>query len=144
MAASTKSKITTNRDDIRRWTEARNGVPAAVVRPKSAKETNLICIHFPDDQGDGAQDKISWDDWFARFETAKLALLYQEQTAGGDRSNFHQLVSRKTVDEVEEAVGGKGRSAIRKVRKKSAAPKRLASPSRSRSTTRHSPTRAGD
>ncbi len=118
MVASTKSKVTTDHAEIRRWAAARSGTPAAIVRPENGdEEASPICIDFPDNSGEGSRKKISWDDWFKRFEAAGLALLYQEHTAIGRRSNFHKVVSRETVDEVETAVGGKGRSASRRSRR---------------------------
>jgi hypothetical protein len=50
---------------------------------------------------------ISWDDWFAKFDESGLALLFQEETAGGERSNFNKLVKRETV----EGQGAKKRAA---------------------------------
>jgi hypothetical protein len=118
MVASTKSKVTTDHEEIRRWAAARSGTPAAIVRPENGDEKACpICIDFPENPGNGSRKKISWGDWFKRFEAAGLALLYQEDTAIGERSNFHKVVSRETVDEVEAAVGGKGRSASRRSRR---------------------------
>jgi hypothetical protein len=68
---------------------------------------------FPYNRNAGSLNEISWDDWFKKFDAERLALLYQEHTAGGEMSNFNKLVSRQAVDEVEAAVGGKGRSASR-------------------------------
>ena len=121
MAASTASRVTTNHEEIRRWAATRCGTPAVIVRPKSSDDdAGHICIYFPHNRNEGALDEISWEDWFKKFDAAKLALLYQENTAGGERSNFNKLVSRQTVDEVEEAVGGKGRSASRRKSRRSA------------------------
>ncbi len=118
MMASTKSKVTTDHEEIRSWAAARSGTPAAIVRPENHdEEASPICIDFPDSPGEGSRKKISWNDWFKRFEVAGLALLYQEHTAIGQKSNFHKVISRETVDEVEAAVGGKGRSASRSSRR---------------------------
>ena len=115
MAASTKSRVTTSHEEIRRWVAARGGRPVVIVRPQSADEkASLICIYFPEDRSEGPLNEISWAKWFKQFDAAGLALLYQEDTANGEKSNFNKLVSRKTVDQVESAVGGKGRSASRK------------------------------
>lgn len=40
---------------------------------------------------------MTWDEWFRAFEDNKLALLIQEETASGERSNFNKLVSRQSV-----------------------------------------------
>ncbi len=115
MAASTKSKVTTDHEEIRRWALARNGKPAAPLHLKSEDNGNgPIGIYFPDDRSKNSLAEISWEDWFKKFDAAKLAFLYQELTPGGEKSNFNQCVRRKDVDEVESAVGGKGRSASRR------------------------------
>ena len=114
MAVSTKSKVTTNHEEIRRWASARGGYPTAISIPKRGDTAGLICICFPGDRDQGPRGEINWDEWFKKFDEAELALLYQEQTASGAHSNFNKLVSRESVDEVEFAVGGKGRSASRR------------------------------
>ena len=149
MAASTKSKVTTDHDEIRRWTLARSGKPAAPLHLKSADNgTGLIHIYFPDDRSKNSLTEISWEDWFKKFDAAKLAFLYQELTPGGQKSNFNQVVSRKTVDEVESAVGGKGRSASRRSSRRSPEVSAIASlrEGRSKSDTQHSasPRNAGE
>ncbi len=118
MAALTKSMVTTDHQEIRRWATARGGKPSTIIRPQNAEEKAIrICLDFPQGHNNGSLKKISWDDWFKQFETAGLALLYQEDTANGERSNFHKVVTRETVDEVEAAVGGKGRSASQRSRR---------------------------
>ena len=115
--AVTKSMVTTDHQEIRRWAISRGGKPATITRPENAEEKAIrICLDFPEDHRNGSLKKISWDDWFRQFETAGLALLYQEDTANGEKSNFHKVVSRESVDEVEAAVGGKGRSASHRSR----------------------------
>jgi hypothetical protein len=120
MAASTKSKVTTDHEEIRRWALARSGKPGAPIHLKSEDNGNgLIRIYFPEDHSKNSLAEISWEDWFKKFDAAKLAFLYQELTPGGQKSNFNQVVSRKAVDEVESAVGGKGRSASRRSSRRS-------------------------
>jgi hypothetical protein len=115
MAANTASKVTTDHEEIVRWAVARDGRPAGAVRSKNGDDDGvLIRISFPADREASALNEISWKDWFKKFEAGKLALLFQEHIAGGEKSNFHKLVERESVDEVEAAVGGKGRSASRR------------------------------
>ncbi len=115
MAANTKSKVTTDHEEIRRWAAARNGTPAVILRFKTDDDgVAPITIHFPGDRSENSLDEVSWEAWFKKFDAAGLALLYQENTAGGEQSNFNKLVGREAVDEVEAAVGGKGRSASRR------------------------------
>ncbi|MGN6110994.1 MAG: hypothetical protein ACTHU0_38205, partial [Kofleriaceae bacterium] len=48
--------------------------------------------------GEGKLVAIDWDSWFAKFDHENLALIYQERTAGGARSNFNKLVSRANLE----------------------------------------------
>jgi hypothetical protein len=43
--------------------------------------------------------EITWDEFFEKFDERNLALVYQEETADGERSNFNKLVSRESADE---------------------------------------------
>jgi hypothetical protein len=38
------------------------------------------------------------DEWFRVFDKKNLALLVQEKTEDGKRSNFNKLVSRETIE----------------------------------------------
>ncbi len=95
MSEST-SKTTTDHNEIQEWATARGGIPMAVASTGGHKETGIIRIGFPDapHADDGNLEEISWDDFFEKFDVAKLALIYQEKTADGHKSNFSKLVSR--------------------------------------------------
>lgn len=91
---SSSSNTTTDHDTIRKWAEERGGKPAAVSATSSDDDAGIIRIDFPGYSGEGSLEEISWDEWFAAFEENNLALVYQEETADGERSNFNKLVSR--------------------------------------------------
>jgi hypothetical protein len=94
-----ETKYTTDHDTIRKWAEARGGRPAAVRTTHNDRDTGIIRIEFPDapNAHDENLQEISWDEWFRKFDESKLALLYQDETSGGKRSNFNKLVSRDTA-----------------------------------------------
>ena len=94
------AKVTTDHDEIRKWAEARGGRPAAVRRTHSKDNIGIIRIEFPDapNANDDALEEISWKEFFEKFEDSKLALLYQEETAKGELSNFNKLVGRETAE----------------------------------------------
>lgn len=49
--------------------------------------------------GQGTLERISWEEWFEKFEKKKLAFLYQDT----GQSRFSKLVSRASVkDELRE------------------------------------------
>ena len=95
-----QAKVTTDHDEIRKWAEARGGRPAAVRRTHSKDNVGIIRIEFPNapNAKDGALGEISWEEFFEKFDESNLALLYQEETAKGELSNFNKLVGRETAE----------------------------------------------
>ena len=95
------SHTTTNHEEIRKWAEERGAKPSCVRGTGGKGDIGMLRLDFPGYSGEDSLEHIDWDDWFAKFDERKLALLYQEETAGGERSNFNKLVSRETADQVE-------------------------------------------
>jgi hypothetical protein len=91
------SRMTTDPEEIRRWAEARGGVPAAVSGTKRRGEVGIIRIDFPDGP-EPSLEHISWDEWFQKFNENGLALVYQEKTSGGQPSRFNKIVKRETAE----------------------------------------------
>jgi hypothetical protein len=95
--ASRLSKTTIDHEEIRHWAEERGGQPAEV-KGTERGGTGIIRIDFPGYSGEGKLSPISWDEFFDKFEESNLALVYQDVTARGQRSNFNKLVARESVD----------------------------------------------
>lgn len=94
MSATTQK--TTSHEVIRLWCEDRGGVPAAVGQTHGSEDVGILRIHFPG-QGSGDQlDEIPWEDFFGKFEEAKLAFLYEVRTETGELSRFSKLISRES------------------------------------------------
>ncbi len=87
-----ESKTTIDHDEIRRWAEARDGLPASVEATANDDDPGILRIDFGDPE-DSLQE-ISWDEWFEAFEENDLAFLYQEETKDGGESRFFKLVAR--------------------------------------------------
>ena len=89
--------MTTDHEEIRRWAEERGGNPACVQGTGGKGDIGMLRIEFPGKPNakDGKLQPISWDDFFEKFDERELALLYQETTARGQKSNFNKLVSRQ-------------------------------------------------
>jgi hypothetical protein len=104
------AKITTDHDEIRNWAEERGGRPAVVRathgRGHSKGGTGIIRIEFPDapNSKHEALEEISWEEFFEKFDESELALLYQEETAAGEKSNFNKLIGRETAEARERGV----------------------------------------
>jgi len=90
-AAATK---TIDHEEIRRWVEERGGKPVCVRGTGGDGDTGLLRIDMPGYTGADKLAPISWDEWFGKFEEKNLALLYQDKTKGGRKSNFNKLVER--------------------------------------------------
>ena len=88
------AKTTTDHKVIRAWAEARNGHPATVKQTGGKDEPGILRIDFEDGEKDENLERISWDDFFAKFEEAKLAFLHQEKTKDGSTSRFNKFVQR--------------------------------------------------
>ena len=89
------SKVTTDHEFIRTWAEERGGKPAAVKRThEPGREVGIIRIDFPGYSGRESLEEISWDEFFEKFDDANLAMVYEDETSGGETSNFNKLVRR--------------------------------------------------
>ncbi len=100
--SSKKSHVTTDHEEIRRWAEDRGAHPACVKGTGGKGDVGMIRLDFPGYSGADSLQEISWDDFFEEFDKKNLALLYQEKTASGQKSNFNKLVSRETAESMEE------------------------------------------
>jgi hypothetical protein len=91
---SSQSTTTTDHDEIRRWVEEHDGRPATVRGTEGEDDSGVLRIDFPGGAGTDELEHISWEQWFATFEEAGLAFLYQERKASGEDSTFVKLVRR--------------------------------------------------
>jgi hypothetical protein len=62
----------------------------------------MIRLDFPGYSGEQSLERIEWDEWFKKSDERNLALLYQETTAAGVKSNFNKLLSRETAEGAEQ------------------------------------------
>jgi len=112
MATQTKhtSQVTTDHEEIRRWAEERDAKPACVRGTGGKGDIGILRLDFPGFTGEDKLEEIEWDEWFEKFDERGLALLYQEETAAGEKSNFNKIVSRETAEEAESKSHGKSAS----------------------------------
>jgi hypothetical protein len=92
------SKTTQDHEEIRKWAEARGGKPSHVKRTGSKDDVGILRIDFPGYSGEGTLEPITWEEFFEKFDERKLALVYQETTAEGERSNFNKLISAEDAE----------------------------------------------
>ncbi|MFN3651320.1 MAG: hypothetical protein ACK47B_17230 [Armatimonadota bacterium] len=83
---------TTDHEVIVQWARKHGGHPARVKGTGDEDDAGLIRIDFPGYSGEQSLERITWEEWFEKFEEKKLALVFREQ----DR--FNKLVSRENVE----------------------------------------------
>jgi len=87
-------KMTFDHEIIKKWVEERGGVPAAAESSRVAvEESGVLRIRFPE-QAEEEFEKLSWDQFFTKFDQAHLAFMYEERTVSGELSKFFKFISR--------------------------------------------------
>jgi hypothetical protein len=87
---SSEAQRTTDHNVIRKWAEERGGKPATVKATEGNGHAGILRIDFdPPDEG---LDRISWDEFFEKFDEAGIAFLHQDRTKDGELSRFHKFV----------------------------------------------------
>jgi hypothetical protein len=95
-----ESRTTTDLDEIRRFAEECDAVPATVRDTMEGDEPGVLTLDFlGHGAGEESLEHLAWDTWYEKFNAAKLALLYQQRKADGEPSTFFRLVDRDNVDE---------------------------------------------
>jgi hypothetical protein len=92
------AKTLTSHGEIRQWAEARGGNPMLMETPDGTGSRTLLQLtfgqHAINTDGNEGPDRVggfqlvSWDDWFAALEEAKLALRVSDDPAGGNEAEF--------------------------------------------------------
>ncbi|MFH5806464.1 hypothetical protein [Alienimonas sp. DA493] len=95
-----ESKTTTDHATIKQWAESRNGYPATVADTESkGGEPGILRIDFEDpseeqpNTPDSGLHRITWEEFFEKFDDADVQFLYQEHTSDGSVSRFCKFIS---------------------------------------------------
>ena len=93
------SHTTMDHDEIRSWAEERGGKPSCVRGTGKKGDIGLMRIEFPGapNANDDQLEEISWEDFFEKFDERGLALVYQAETAEGQKSNFNKIITAETA-----------------------------------------------
>jgi hypothetical protein len=86
-----RSLVTTDHDVIRRWAEARGGIPSTVAGTQRRETLAVLRFDFPWGGTGGSLEHVSWEEWFDAFDRRNLNFIYQETTTDGRQSNFFRL-----------------------------------------------------
>lgn len=92
-----KSRVLTDHEEIRRWAEERDAQPACVRGTGSEEDVGMIRLDFPGYSGETSLEPIEWDEWLQKFDENNLALIVEDETAGGEQSNFNKIIGRETA-----------------------------------------------
>jgi hypothetical protein len=92
-----KSRVLTDHDEIRNWAEERDAQPACVRGTGSEEDVGMIRLDFPGYSGETSLEPIEWDEWLQKFDENNLALLVEDETTGGEQSNFNKIIGRETA-----------------------------------------------
>jgi hypothetical protein len=92
-----KSRVLTDHEEIRRWAEERDAQPACVRGTGSEEDVGMIRLDFPGYSGETSLEPIEWEEWLQKFDENNLALLVEDETAGGEQSNFNKLIGRENA-----------------------------------------------
>ena len=133
--ASRTNRVLTDHDEIRRWAEQRDASPACVRGTGGKSDIGMLRLDFPGYSGAQSLNHIQWNDWFDKFDERGLALLVQDRTARGERSNFNKIVSRETAGAASRGRASSRASATRKRTTRTAKPARAKSKSSAKRTT---------
>jgi hypothetical protein len=133
MASKASSRVLTDHDEIREWAEERGARPSEVKRTHTDDNVGIIRLDFPGYSGEDSLEEIEWDEWFDKFDDNNLALIVQDETAGGEKSNFNKIVSRDTVD--EGSAGRRGSRGKKSTASRSSSSKKTAARSERKSST---------
>jgi hypothetical protein len=83
---------------IRKWVEAHGGRPARVAASAPGRSegqkgsAGILRIDFG--EPDESLEEISWEEFFDTFDKHKLALLYEDDVSGRQKSRFSKFVRR--------------------------------------------------
>ena len=77
-----------------RTLEERGGFPASVKGTGDGNDPGLLRIDYPGFSGEEKLQKISWEEFFAKFDSENLAFLYQDEPD----SRFSKLIDRTSVN----------------------------------------------
>jgi len=93
---TSRSRTTTDHDEIRQWVEEHGGEPARVIGTGSKDDVGVLRIDFPGGAGEEELEHVSWDQWFGKFDETHVAFLYQVEKTSGEDSTFFKLIRPET------------------------------------------------
>ncbi len=76
------SRTLTDHASIRRWAEEHGATPACVIGTGGGSDAGMIRFDFEGYTGEETLARISWADWFRKFDESNLALVVDDRGTG--------------------------------------------------------------
>lgn len=83
-------RSTSNHDEIRKWAEAHNALPAEFASTSHDGEPRILAFILAAQPPDDLQE-VSWEQFFPVLDISGLALVYQQ----GSGSNLYEIVNNR-------------------------------------------------
>lgn len=99
-------KVTTDHHEIKLWSQAHRGRPEIVDDPTSTGDEPFLRIDFPGDEDNvfleenTPEKRVTWDNFFAKFDELQLAFMYEENAEGEDLSLAYRFIKRDQADQL--------------------------------------------
>lgn len=88
-------KITTDHKLIREWIEARGGIPVRIAATETPTEDEgYLDIKFDRSNDEIKYVKLSWQDFFTKFEQSHLAFQFDDGDTVGGKSKYFKFIWR--------------------------------------------------
>jgi hypothetical protein len=117
------SQTTTDHNTIRKWAEERSAWPATVKGTGDKESAGVLRLDFEEDgkedERDSRLERISWEEFFEKFDESNLAFLFQETLKSGEVSRFFKFVQREGTDPADDGRGRNQKSAGKSEKKSS-------------------------
>ncbi len=75
-----QGKLTTDKEKIKQWIQTYKGWPAIKLMETADSIETVLAIVFPGGEGDHVIRRLSWEEFFQKFDQLKLVFLYEEAT----------------------------------------------------------------
>lgn len=89
----------TDHEETRNWAEEHGAIPKCVKGTGGRGDVGMIRLESPRSSSEESLEGISWGEWLEKFDENDLALMVQDTTARGQKSNFNKLVKRTTAEQ---------------------------------------------
>ncbi|MFC4613590.1 hypothetical protein ACFO3K_02600 [Cellulomonas algicola] len=89
------TRTTTDPDEIRRFVEGHQAVPA-LIRAVYPEDPRMPAVIFPEGPSGHGAERATWEEFFAALDASNLAFQYPlPATPGGHTPPFFELIQRE-------------------------------------------------